>query len=293
MSDQQPETGGTERADLHIRTLLSGVAFGESVRWHDDRVWFCDWVDQVVVSIAPDGSDRRVHARLDGAPICIDWRPNGSLVVVDGAGRRLFEKKDAGDMAETADLTNISEGAWNEVAVHQSGQVYVNGIGYDMMAGEPPTSGQIAVVETDGSTREVATDLQFPNGMVITDDGMTLLVAESHAGKLTAFTIDDAGNLSDRRTFAEIEGSAPDGICLAPDGTVWYADVPNRHCRRVAEGGTVADTIEIDRGCFSCALSPDGTLYIAAARFDMDTFAASDGVILAAEVDTPTRGVSR
>jgi len=99
--------------------------------------------------------------------------------------------------------------------------------------------------------------------------GDTLIVAESYAGNLSAFDIGPDGALSGRRVWAHVEGSAPDGICLETDGTVWYADVPNKRCVRVAEGGAVLDTVEADRGCFACARGgPDGrTLFITAAEW--------------------------
>lgn len=270
------------------RVIVSDMAFGESVRWHEGRVWFCDWVDGDVISVAPDGSDRRVHAHLDGAPICIDWRPDGGMLVVDGASHLLLQHDDTHGLNVVADVSDISDRPWNEVAAHPSGRAYVNGIGFDMMGGEQPTTGQIAVAESDGEVRQVADGLEFPNGMVISPDGETLLVAESYAGRITAFTITGDGSLTDRRAFAEIEGSAPDGISLAPDGSLWYADVPNQHCRRVAQGGSVLETIDVDRGCFSCAISPTGTLYIAATVWDEHTFTSRSGVVLAVETEMPS-----
>ena len=265
------------------RTIVADVAFGESPRWHDGRVWFCDWLDGDVLSVAPDGTDRRRHAHVDGFPICIDWLPDGNLVVVDGARRRLLHMGASG-LEQLADLSEVSDRPWNEVVADGTGLLYLNGIGFDMMAGEEPTTGQVALVGRDRSVRQVADDLAFPNGMAISDDGNTLVVAESHGARLTAFTITGTGELTDRRTFAEIPGSAPDGICFAPDGTLWYADVPNRHCRRVADGGTILATVEIDRGCFSCALSPAGTLYITATTWNEHTFNSRGGLLIAVDV---------
>lgn len=119
----------------------------------------------------------------------------------------------------------------------------------------------------DGTTRDVADDLWFPNGMAVTADGSTLIVAESHADRLTAFTIDSDGGLVDRRVWADLgEGAAPDGICLDREGAVWYASVPGMRCVRVAEGGQVLETVEAGQPCFSCVLGDDDglTLYITA-----------------------------
>lgn len=261
-----------------LRLVVDDVAFGESPRWHEGRLWFCDWIDGDVISVKPDGSDRTVHAHVDGFPICIDWDHADRLMVVDGSGRRVL-RIDHGQTQPLVDLSSVSDKPWNEIAAHPSGWTYVNGIGFDMMAGDAPSTGQIALVEPDGSVRQVADGLSFPNGMAIADEGATLLVAESHAGRITAFSIGDDGSLGEVRVFAEITGSAPDGICLAEDGSLWYADVPNQHCQRVAEGGEVLETIIVDRGCFSCALAPDGSLYATATVWDADTFSTRRGVV--------------
>ncbi|MFN8040737.1 MAG: SMP-30/gluconolactonase/LRE family protein [Acidimicrobiales bacterium] len=265
------------------RVLLDGLAFGESVRWHDGRVWVCDWVDGDVLSVAPDGSDRRVEAHVDGFPVCIDWTADGELLVVNGrAGQLLRCTAAAGDLVEVADLTGLSPHPWNEVAAHPGGWAYVDGIGFDMMGGQPSEpAGLLALVDIDRGARIVAEGLAFPNGMVVVDDGATLLVAESHAGRISAFAVADDGTLGERRTWAEVADSAPDGIGIAGEGSIWYADVPNEHCRRVAEGGEVQATVALDRGGFSCAAGPDGTLYVAATVWDEQTFTTRRGRLLA------------
>ena len=258
--------------------IVDGLGLGESPRWHGGRIWYCDWIDGDVVSVAPDGSERQVHAHLDGFPICIDWDPADRLLVVDGAGRRLLRMVD-GRLDPVADLSAVSNRPWNEIVTHPSGRVFVNGIGYDLMAGEEPATGQIAVVENDGSIRAVADGLAFPNGMALIEEGATLLVAESHAGRITAFSVGSDGDLGRGEIFASLPGGAPDGLCPGADDTVWYADVPNRRCQRVAAGGRVLETVELDRGCFSCARGPDGSLYVTAAAWDADTFSTRRGVL--------------
>jgi sugar lactone lactonase YvrE len=159
-----------------------------------------------------------------------------------------------------------------------------------MMAGEPPAPGMIALLTDDGAARRVAGDLGFPNGMAVSADGGTLICAESYAHRLTAFEIAPDGALGGRRVWAQIEGSAPDGICLDTEGAVWYADVPNRRCARVAEGGEILDVRLTDRGCFSCALGgPDGRTLFAVTRewHGADAMRSGDGTgqVVMTEVD--------
>ncbi|MET7966499.1 SMP-30/gluconolactonase/LRE family protein [Micromonospora sp. NPDC005305] len=148
------------------------------------------------------------------------------------------------------------------------GNAYVNTIGFDFPAGDY-RPGAVALVPPDGAARLVADDLAFPNGMVLTPDGGTLIVAESYAGRLTAYDVAADGSLGGRRFWAAVPDSAPDGICLDAAGAVWYGDVPNRCAVRVAEGGRVLDRVDLDRGCFACALGgPDGrTLHLVATQW--------------------------
>jgi sugar lactone lactonase YvrE len=157
-------------------------------------------------------------------------------------------------MVTHADLAPISEKPWNDLVVDADGNAYVNTIGFDFPGGEP-APGSIVLVTPGGVVRLVAGDLAFPNGMAITADGATLVVAESHGNRLTAYDIGPDGGLGSRRVWADTGDDHPDGICVDAEGAIWYADVANQHCVRVREGGEVLATAELDRGAFACALS--------------------------------------
>jgi sugar lactone lactonase YvrE len=105
--------------------------------------------------------------------------------------------------------------------------------------------------------------------MVVTPDNKTLIVAESYGNRLTAFDIAADGTLSNRRVWADLGEDNPDGICLDADNAVWYGDVPHQRCVRVREGGEVLQTLDLDRGCFACALggADRGTLFLVATEW--------------------------
>jgi sugar lactone lactonase YvrE len=273
------------------RVVADGLALGESPRWHDDRLWLCDWGTHELLTFDADGGDREVVATVDALPFTIDWLPDGRLLVVAGSQARLLAAGPDGSLAPYADLGALSSYPWNEVVADAAGNAYVNGIGFDLMAGGEPAEGFVALVTPDGGARLVADGLMFPNGMALTADGRALLVAESYAGRVTAFPVDRDGSLGDRWTWAAVDGSAPDGGCLDAEGALWFADVPNRCCTRVAEGGAVLDRVDLDRGCFSCALGgPDGrTLYVAAAEWTGTAGAGTTrtGQVVAVEVEVP------
>jgi sugar lactone lactonase YvrE len=235
--------------------LMDGIVFGESPRWRDGRLWVSDWGAGRVLSVAADRKVR-VEAEVSSFPLCIDFLPDGRLLLVSSATRQLLRRESDGSLVQHADLAPVSLKPWNDIVVDASGNAYVNSIGFDF-PGEQFAPGIVVLVTADGKVRQVADRLAFPNGMAITQGGSTLIVAESYGDKLTAYDIADDGTLSGRRVWAATPGDHPDGICLDATGAVWYADVGNRHCVRVREGGEVLATVDLDRGAFACALSRD------------------------------------
>ena len=172
---------------------------------------------------------------MPSSPFCIYWMPDGRLLIVSGGDGRLLRRERDGSLLTHADLGRLSRHPWNEIVVDGRGNIYLNGIGFDFPAGAF-APGIIALVASDGSVRQVADGVAFPNGMAVTPDGGTLIVAESYASRLTAFDIAADGGLSNRRVWAEVGNDHPDGICLDAEGAVWYADVGTKRCVRVREG---------------------------------------------------------
>jgi sugar lactone lactonase YvrE len=235
--------------------LVEGLVFGESPRWHDDRLWFSDWGAGRVLSVAADGTPT-VEAEVDSFPMCIDFLPDGRLLVVSSAARQVLRREPDGSLVTHADLGPVSTKPWNDIVVDRRGNAYVNSIGFDFPGGEF-APGIVVLVTPDGTVTPVAEGLAFPNGMAITADDSTLIVAESYAEQLTAYRIAADGTLADRRVWATTPGDHPDGICLDEGGALWYADVGNRHCVRLREGGDVLATVDLDRGAFACVVSRD------------------------------------
>jgi sugar lactone lactonase YvrE len=245
-----------------VEVFAGGLRMGESPRWHDGRLWVCDWVAGEVLSYDVDGLPR-VELTMTGLPFSVDWLPDGRTVLTSTQGVVTAGPDGA--------LTPYGAAGqpWNEIVVDPRGNTFVNAAGFDLMGGEKPRPGFVWVVRPDGSSAPVADEVWFPNGMALTADGSTLLVAESYGHCLTAFDVQPDGHLGARRVWADLGDAAPDGICLDADGAVWYADVPHRECVRVAEGGEVLEVVRADRGCFACMLGgEDGrTLYVVATEW--------------------------
>ena len=274
--------------------LLTGLAIGESPRWHEDRLWFSNWGTQEIVAVDLEGNSE-VMARVPTTiPFSIDWLPDGRMIVVSGPEARLLRLEADGTLVTHADLSGLA-GGFNEIVVDSCGNAYVNGGSFDFATGAGVESGIVALVRPDGSAQQVADNVAFGNGMAITEDGSTLIVAESWARRLSAFEIAADGSLSNRRIWADLGDGPPDGICMDAEGAVWFADVPNKRCVRVREGGEVLQAIELDRGGFACMLGgPDRrTLFMLAAEWagmeNMDD-SARTGQLLVAEAPAPGVG---
>jgi sugar lactone lactonase YvrE len=275
------------------QVLTTGLSFPESPRWRDDRLWISDWGAHEVIAVDLEGRSE-VIVRVPSFPMCIDCLPDGRLLIVSASDGLLLRREPDGSLVTHADLTGLSPHSWNDIVVDGRGNAYVNNIGFDFSGGEF-APGILALVTPDGAVRQVAEEVAFPNGMVVTPDNSTLILAESYGNKLTAFEIAPDGGLSNRRMWADLQDGVPDGICLDAENAVWYGDVPNKRCVRVREGGDVLQTIELDRGCFACALGgTDGrTLFLIANDWGGPASMANGaraGQALTAEAPAPAAG---
>ncbi|MDQ2787059.1 MAG: SMP-30/gluconolactonase/LRE family protein [Chloroflexota bacterium] len=294
------------------KVLLDGLAYVESPRWHDGRLWFAHWGTGEIIALDLDGNREvsgygppKVNAAAPGHSLgwSIDWLPDGRLLVT---GKELLRMEPDGSMVRHADLSGVAEHGWNEIVVDGRGNIYLNSIAFNFLAGAKPTSGIIALVPPDGRARQVAGDLAFPNGMVVTPDNATLIISESFAGRLTAFDIAADGSLSNRRVWAE--GLGPDGICMDAEGAIWVQtadtrshtnrdDAPEGTVVRIREGGEVLQRIEHDRAIFAAMLGgPDRTtLFLLAAEWRGiehvdEAVAARTGQVLITKAPAPGAG---
>src|SRR5215831_10600948 len=243
-----------------MKTLLTGLAMGESPRWHDGRLWFSDWGAQEIIATDVEGKREVVLQVPFSLPFCIDWLRDGRLLVVSGREGLLLRQDADGRLVIHADLTRLSSNAWNEIVVDGRGNAYIN------------TGDAIALVTPEGSVRRVADGGAFPNGMAVTADNSTLIMAESHGKRLSAFDIAANGDLSNGRVWADLK-------------------------HRVREGGEVLQTAQLDRGCFACMLggTSDRTLFMIVAEWrGMEKIAevaqARTGLVLTMAAPAPHAG---
>ena len=282
---------------LEPRVLLGGLAMPESPRWHNGRLWFSNWGADEIVAVDLDGNSEVVDRGPEGLGWAVNWLPDGRMVIT---GNELIRVEPDGSRVRHADLSHISQYGWSEMTVDGHGNVYVNTINFDfadfndiLTSGKAP--GKIALVTPDGEAREVAREIAFPNGMVVTPDNKTLIVAESFAARLTAFDIAEDGTLANRRVWAD--GVGPDGICLDAEGCIWASSGSmTNDCARIREGGQILERIELGRPCFAAMLGgPDRrTLFMLTAEWRSteqveDVIKARTGQILV--VHAPASGV--
>ena len=282
--------------------LATGLYFGEGPRWHDGRLWFSDFYDHAVKSV-DDAGVVRTELVIDDHPSGLGWLPDGRLLVVAMNQRRVL-RAEASAVRVHADLSSVAAHRANDMIVDGQGRAYVGNFGFaldeelkrrgtERVLAENPTA-KLARVDPGGRVHVAAEDLHFPNGMVLTPDGRTLIVAETLGLRLTAFDVAPDGSLSNRRVWAPVGMRAPDGICLDADGHVWIANAIAPECVLFAPGGEVVATVVTDQPCFACMLGgEDGrTLYMMTAPTSLaDVVSASrQGRILTARVPTPHAG---
>lgn len=250
-----------------LQTLLTGLAFGESPRWHNERLWFADFGAQEVITVDLQGN-KEIIARISGTPMGLGFLPDGRLLIVSMRDGQLLRREHNGTFATHADLSHLSRYPWGDMVVDGRGNAYIGNLGFNFPGGDF-APGTLALVTPDGQARTVADGCAFPNGIAITPDNSTLILAETYGHHLTAFDIDASGNLSNRRIWADLGNAYPDGICLDAENAIWYADVPARHCVRVRQGGEIVQTVDLDRGAFACALggTDQKTLFVMAAQY--------------------------
>lgn len=292
-----------------LRTLVDGGTFFEGGRWHDGRWWASDFYAHRVVSVGADG---RIQDEMEvERPSGLGWLPGGELLAVSMTGHKVWRREADGEVVLHADLAEFSRGEANDMVVDASGAAYVGSYGFDLMAAEHPAETALMRVEPDGTVRRAADGLRFPNGSVLAPDGRTLIVAETIAARLRAFSVGEDGALSDPRVYAQIAPTpeltplddllpridfAPDGITLDAEGCVWAGDSLHQRCARIAPGGEILEEVEAPGGLAIYGVMLGGedgrTLLMCAApdwrqeRKDGDR----DSVLFTTQVEVPHAG---
>jgi sugar lactone lactonase YvrE len=240
---------------MSLTPLANGFCFGEGPRWFEGLLWFSDMLGEAVHTVDLSGSMTTLP--LPGhAPSGLGFRPDGSLLIASTESRQVLSY-DGDTITALADLVDAVPASLGDMVIDDLGRAYVGS--------QAREGGVIVRVDPDdtfepGAGRPttfgvVAGDLDFPNGMVITPDRKTLIVAESVARRLTAFSIGADGSLSDRRVFADGLDGPPDGITLDAEGGIWASMTLAHQFERIVEGGAVTDRIDMgDRTAIACML---------------------------------------
>ncbi|MEM1103911.1 MAG: SMP-30/gluconolactonase/LRE family protein [Pseudomonadota bacterium] len=274
--------------------LAEGFTFLEAPRWRDGLLWMSDMFGEAIYKVTPTGSASRVASML-GRPSGLCFAPSGALIAVSMRDRKLYTVNEDGEQSVYADLSELSASDLNDCVIDQIGNIYVGNFGYDLAAGEPPQPTNLFRVAPNGDIDSVAERLDFPNGCVITPDGETLICAETNGHRLTAFTRNKDGALSERRVWADLRSHRPDGICLDAAGAIWVASLETGEFLRVTEGGQQVKTIKSrSRHAIACALGGQDGRTLFALTYDGKLADVMSGAkrarIEICDVDTPAAG---
>jgi sugar lactone lactonase YvrE len=279
---------------LQTMVLTEGLMFPECPRWHEGKLWFSDMLAHKVMTVDLKGNTELI-VEVPGSPAGLGWLPDGRLLIVSMRDRRLM-RLDPEGLKEVCNLSKLASYHCNDMVVDTHGRAYIGNFGFDYLS---PTGNfqpaRIVSVEPNGKAHIVADNLAFPNGTVITPDGRTLIVAETWAQRLTAFNIEVDGSLTNRRVWAEVAESTPDGICLDEEGAIWAASPLSGEVLRCCEGGKVTHRVRPHKQAFACMLGgPDRrTLFICTAESDNpdEAHAKASGMIETIRVEVPGAGL--
>lgn len=228
--------------------VSTGYAFPECPRWHDGALWFSDIHAGQVVRLDLATGESEVVAEYDGHPSGLGFLPDGRLLIADGQTKRILRREPDGTLVEHADVSSVATHTINDMVVDAQGRAYVGNYGDASVPPTPPFPAALALVQPDGTVSIAATEMMFANGMVVTDEGRTLVVAETRSvpGRLTAFDIGADGALSNRRALVEFdEGIMPDGIALAADGSIWVASPFTNEVLHVSADGSQVRSVAV------------------------------------------------
>ena len=274
------------------KILLDGLLFPEGPRWHGEKLWFSDMQGLHVMTVGLNGNAEKI-VEIKASPSGLGWLPDGRLLVVSMIDRRLLRLDPIG-LVEIADLNDLASFHCNDMVVDKVGRAYIGNFGFDLAANAPVEPAEIVLVDPDGSTRVVAEELYFPNGTVITPDDRTLIVAETWGHCLTAFDIESDGTLKNRRTWADLKGVYPDGICLDAEGAIWVAAPYPAEVMRVQEGGNITHRFNVTTKPYACMLggAERRTLFVctAGSANPDEVLANTNGKIEIVEVEVPGAG---
>lgn len=270
--------------------IFSDLRFPEGARWRDGRLWFSDMHTGQVFSSDPGARTLKEVTVVDDQPSGLGWLPDGSLLISCMTDRVVRRLRPDGGLEEFADVSHLTRSPINDLVTTADGRTFLGGFGYDLYADAPQRPGPIFRIDSDGKPTVVDEDMVFPNGSIVLPGTSTLVVAETWAARLTAFEIDDRGDLVDKRVWADLPaGSTPDGICVDALGAVWVSSIGTSEFIRVEEGGRVTRTIEVAGRCATdCVLGgPDGTtlFLLTSNSWQPSETAVRSGRIEAVEVD--------
>jgi sugar lactone lactonase YvrE len=255
LSDTDTSPEGGRAISREVITVVEGISFGEAPRWRHGSLYLSDIHANRILRVDPTGRYEVVE-RFDGPVSGLGWLPDGRMLVVSMHDRKVLRQEMDGQFVVHSDLSNIATWHANDMVVATDGTAYVGNFGFRIFpTREEPRAAAIAKITPSGATRVAATGLWFPNGMVISEDGRTLVVAESTARRLSAFDIAEDGTLVHRRLWGQMASDQlPDGICLDADGAIWIASPPSREVVRMREGGEIVERIALDQDAIACML---------------------------------------
>lgn len=245
----------TERSAEQWSAPITGHGEGPTFDPVAERLLVLDMLRGDVVELDADGTEaaRRHH---DVVVTLTRRRRDGSLLT---AGERGVTIVEANSAPSRFDLPVPDGCRLNEGELHPDGSLWIGSMAYD----QRPGGGSLWRLDlTTGAVEAVLPRVGISNGLAFSDDGARGYYVDSHEPVVQVLALDESGRLASRSVHVDLsaESGAPDGLALAPDGSVYVAMFGGGNVLRVDPAGAVVERITVPVAqVTACTLDPTGT----------------------------------
>lgn len=268
---------GSAHADAddaaQVDTVATGLQFPEGTIFVGDVLYFVDYGASDVLRLI-DGRVQRVwHQDGCGANGLVETGGNLFVACYDGAAVAEITLDGRTVSLIRSDDKGSPFSAPNDLAADHSGGIYFSA------SGSASTPGKVYYRSRDGHVREVASDIRYSNGLVVSLDGKRLYLAESEASRLLTYEIGPDAGLRNRQEYIDLPAAlatpgeavfTPDGVRMDKAGNVFVALYRGGGFAVFSPDGRLLKTVKLPGAHHSnLAISPDGRFVFVTAVYDL------------------------
>lgn len=230
----------------------TGLTLAEGINFDRDGTLYCVDVYGGGIWRRPPGGKLREWVHTGGGPNGSRFGPSGDLFIAD-CGRKAVLRFSTATVQESVYADHCDGRPLrgpNDLCFGPDGTLYFTDPAGSSLA---ERIGAVYAVAPDGSVARIATGLAFPNGLMVTPDGATLVVGETFTGVLHRYSLDPARRYEELAPLATLrpagEGNVPtnaagpDGMAFGADGNLYVAHFGSGYVQVVAPDGAIVTSL--------------------------------------------------